>query len=41
LQSVSFCGTTVKKWPDHLEMTADDFTPEKDLDILYLTAGQE
>jgi hypothetical protein len=38
---VSFCGTGVKKvGPTTYEMTADDFTPAKDLDILYLTAGE-
>lgn len=34
---VSFCGTGVKKvGPTSFEMTAEDFFPEKDLDILLL-----
>ena len=36
---VSFCGTGVKKvGPTTFEMTATDFSPEKDLDILILNA---
>jgi hypothetical protein len=38
---VSFCGAGIRKiGPTTFEMTADDFTPEKDLDILFLTAGE-
>jgi hypothetical protein len=38
---VSFCGTDVKKTgPTTFEMTATDFYPEKDLDILLLVPTQ-
>jgi hypothetical protein len=38
---VSFCGTGVKKTgPTTFEMTATDFSPEKDLDILLLVPTQ-
>jgi hypothetical protein len=39
---VSFCGSGVKKvGPTTFEMTAEDFTPEKDLHVLFLTAADE
>ncbi len=38
---VSFCGKDVKKiGPTTFEMTARDFTPEKDLHMLFLTAAE-
>ena len=38
---VSFCGTGVKKiGPTTFEMSAEDFYPEKDLDILILNATE-
>jgi hypothetical protein len=38
---VSFCGSSVKKvGPTTFEMNATDFTPEKDLHVLFLTAGE-
>ena len=38
---VSFCGTGVKKTgPTTFEMTATDFLPERDLDILLLVPNQ-
>ncbi|MFS9599004.1 DUF4424 family protein, partial [Klebsiella variicola] len=34
---VSFCGTGVRKTgPTTFEMTAEDFVPERDIDILLL-----
>jgi len=39
---VSFCGKGVKKvGPTTFEMSATDFTPEKDLHVLFLTAGSQ
>jgi hypothetical protein len=39
---VSFCGTDVKKiGPTTFQMTATDFYPEKDLDILLLVPSQD
>ncbi|MDE1993943.1 MAG: DUF4424 domain-containing protein [Rhizobiaceae bacterium] len=39
---VSFCGTGVKRiGPTTFQMTADDFSPEHDLDILILNAAQQ
>ncbi|KAB1085499.1 DUF4424 domain-containing protein [Neorhizobium galegae] len=39
---LSFCGNGVKKiGPTTFEMTADDFYPEKDLNILFLTAADQ
>ncbi|QRM42907.1 DUF4424 domain-containing protein [Rhizobium sp. BG4] len=39
---ISFCGTGVKKTgPTTFEMTATDFWPERDLDILILNAPEE
>ncbi|MFB9950369.1 DUF4424 domain-containing protein [Rhizobium puerariae] len=39
---VSFCGKGVRKvGPTTFEMTAEDFTPEKDLDILFLVAADQ
>jgi hypothetical protein len=38
---ISFCGKDVKKiGPTSFRMTADDFYPERDLDILILNAAQ-
>ncbi|TWF57242.1 DUF4424 domain-containing protein [Neorhizobium alkalisoli] len=39
---VSFCGKGVKKvGPTTFEMSATDFTPEKDMHVLFLTAAAE
>jgi len=39
---VSFCGSGVKKvGPTTFEMSATDFTPTKDLHVLFLTAGDQ
>ena len=39
---VSFCGTNVKKTgPTTFEMTAEDFFPERDIDILLLDRRQD
>ncbi|MGY5806654.1 DUF4424 domain-containing protein [Rhizobium sp. LEGMi198b] len=39
---VSFCGSGVKKiGPTSFQMTAEDFSPEHDLDILILNAGSQ
>ena len=38
---VSLCADNIKKTgPTTFEMTAEDFTPEKDLHVLFLTAGE-
>jgi hypothetical protein len=39
---VSFCGKGMKKvGPTTFEISATDFTPDKDLHVLFLTSGAE